>query len=120
MIAERAPSIEGAQGVMLAASADASSGDAARLVSQWEALAAPAMVFSGYIPPGSPAERLTASRRARYLRWNVHPRISDCADLVRQTRARTVMPAFGESRHLPAWQKAFASANVVLQGPVAL
>lgn len=120
MIAEQAPSIDGVEGVMLAASADASSGEAARLVSQWEALAGPAVVFSGYVPPGTPAERLTASGRARYLRWNVHPRIADCAHLVRQTQARTVMPAFGESRHLAAWAKAFDPAKVVLQGPVEL
>jgi Cft2 family RNA processing exonuclease len=119
-IAKNAPPIEGPEGVMLAAVGDASSGEAARLVSQWEGAPDPAIVFTGYVPPGTPAERLTKSGRARYLRWNVHPRFSDCVDLVRQTGARTVLPAFGESRHLAAWQKAFNPANVVLQGPVAL
>jgi hypothetical protein len=119
-IADEAPAIDGPEGVMLAARADASEGDAASLVSQWEGEPGPAIVFTGYVPPGTAAERLTRSGRARYARWNVHPRLSDCVDLVRHTRARTVLPAFGDSRHLCAWEKAFAPAKVVLHGSVAL
>jgi hypothetical protein len=105
---------------MLAAIADATSGEAARLVKQWENESAPAIVFTGYLPPGTPAERLTKSGRARYVRWNVHPRLADNAALARATGARTVLPAFGEARHLDAWQAAFAPSRVALQGPVPL
>jgi hypothetical protein len=46
--------------------------------------------------------------------------MSDNARLVRESGARTVLPAFGEARHLGAWQAAFAPARVVLDGSVAL
>jgi hypothetical protein len=119
-IAREASSIETAAGVMLCGRGDADGGEAARLVSLWESAPFPEIVFTGYIPPGTPAERLTRSRRARYMRWNVHPRLRDSSDLVRQTGARTVLPAFGDSRHVGAWQQAFAPAKVGLEGPVAL
>jgi hypothetical protein len=115
-----APEIKGAKGVMAAVSGDAMSGAARQLVAEWENQATPAIVFTGYRPPGSPSERLTQSGRARFLRWNVHPRVSDNARLVRETGAKTVLPAFGDARHLGAWQTAFAPACVVLEGPVAL
>lgn len=118
-LAENAPPIKGAEGIMLAASADGTSGDAAGLLEAWEA-AGPDIVFTGYVPPGTPAERLTASRRARYVRWPVHPRLSDNARLVRDTGARTVLPAFGDARHAGGWEDAFSPARVVLTGPVAL
>jgi hypothetical protein len=67
-----------------------------------------------------PAERLTQSRRARYVRWNVHPRLSDCINLVRRTGAQTVLPAFRDARHLGAWGSAFEPASVELKGPMTL
>ena len=115
-----APAIDGAKGVMVAVSGDAMSGAARRLVTEWESAETPAIVFTGYRPRGTPSERLTHSGRARILRWNVHPRVSDNARLVRETGAKTVLPAFGDARHLRAWQAAFAPARVVLDGSVAL
>lgn len=119
-IAADAPPIAGARGVMLANRADGMSGDAAQLIELWEHQPGPAIVFTGYLPPGTPAQRLTASGRAQYLRWNVHPRLSDNVALARSIAAQTVVPAFGDARHLPAWQSAFAPARVALKGPVAL
>jgi glyoxylase-like metal-dependent hydrolase (beta-lactamase superfamily II) len=104
------------EGVTLAGAADAASGTAAALVGAWRHAAAPAIVFTGYLPPGTPAEHLTRSGRAQYLRWNVHPRLSDNRALVRDTGAELVLPAFGDARHGDAWQRAFAPARVVLQG----
>ncbi|HYC44158.1 MAG TPA: MBL fold metallo-hydrolase [Burkholderiales bacterium] len=118
-IARDAPDIATAEGVMLAGAADAASGSAADLVARWEKDDAPAIVFTGYLPAGTPAERLTRSRRASYLRWNVHPRLSDNARLVRETRARTVLPAFGDARYRDAWRAAFAPARVVVEDTVA-
>lgn len=115
-----APAIDGARGVMVSVSGDAMSGTARRLVAEWENQDSPAIVFTGYRPPGSPSDRLTQSGRASALRWNVHPRVSDNARLVRETGAKTVLPAFGDARHLGAWQAAFAPAHVVLQGSAAL
>ena len=119
-IAFEAPRIERAEGVMLACIADATSGDAARLVDAWENEASPDIVFTGYLPPGTPAERLTRSGRARYLRWNVHPRLSDNVTLVRACAAHTVVPAFADASHVAAWQFAFAPARVAVDGTVAL
>jgi len=119
-LARECAQIADAQGVMLAAAPDADSGVAGDLVSKWESAALPAIVFTGYLPPGTPAQRLTQSGRAQYKRWNVHPRISDNAALVRATGAKRVLPAFGEARHLPAWQAAFAPAQVIVEGSVPL
>lgn len=119
-IAADAPAISTPQGVMLASRADGVSGESARLIAEWEHRPGPAIVFTGYLPPGTAAERLTRSGRAQYLRWNVHPRLSDNAALVRRTGAKTVVPAFGDARHLPSWQRSFAPAQVVLHGAIPL
>lgn len=119
-LAANAPTISGPQGVMLAGRADGTSGEAAHLISQWALRADPAIVFTGYLPPGTPAEQLTRSGRAQYRRWNVHPRLSDNAALVKAVAAQTVVPAFGHAQYLPDWQRAFAPARIVLTGPVAL
>jgi Cft2 family RNA processing exonuclease len=119
-LAASAPPIDGPRGVILASRADGTGGEAARLIEQWEKLREPAIVFTGYLPPGTPAERLTRSGRARYLRWNVHARLSDNAALVREVGARAVLPAFGEAKHLPVWQQAFAPARVATSDTVAL
>jgi Cft2 family RNA processing exonuclease len=119
-IAKLSPAIEGPEGIMIAAAADGTSGAAAEAIERWEGNSAPQIVFTGYLPPGTPAERLTRSGRARYLRWNVHPRLADNARLVADVRARAVLPAFGDAHHLPAWQTAFAPARVALKGPVTL
>jgi Cft2 family RNA processing exonuclease len=119
-LTRESPPIKSAAGVMLAGAADANGGESARLVAQWEALSTPRIVFTGYLPPGTAAERLTQSGRAQYKRWNVHPRLSDNARLVRETHARTVLPAFGDARHEIEWSPAFAPARIVMQGSVTL
>jgi hypothetical protein len=119
-IAREAPPITGPRGLLLAGRADAAEGEAAELVARWERESAPDIIFSGYFPPGTPAQRLVDSGRARYIRWNVHPRLGDNASLVREVAARTVVPAFGDARHLDAWRTAFAPARVVLEREVAL
>lgn len=119
-IARDAPPISGPQGILLTGRADASDGEAAGLALRWEREAGPEIVFSGYFPPGSPAQRLVDSGRARYLRWNAHPRLGDNAALARSVRARTIVPAFGDARHLEAWRAAFAPARVVIEREIAL
>lgn len=119
-IAEAAPASGEPGGITLASRADGTAGDAAELLARWENCETPAIVFTGYLPPGTPAERLTRSGRARYLRWNVHPRLSDNAALAKAVGARCVLPAFGDAKYLAAWQRAFAPARVVTTGPVEL
>ncbi len=119
-LAADAPRIEGRRGVMLASRADATGGEAARLAELWEIEPEPAIVFTGYIPPGTPAARLTQRGRARHLRWNVHPRLTENIALARAVGAQTVVPAFGDAKHLLLWQQAFAPARVAIAEPVPL
>ena len=112
--------IETARGVMLAASADGTSGATKQLLEQWAHLAEPAVVFTGYRAPDTPADRLIKSGRAQFLRWNVHPRLSDAAALVRGVKAKIVIPAFCDRSQLPALAQALAPAQVTMDGPVRL
>jgi hypothetical protein len=116
-IAADAPAISG-RGVMLAATADGTAGTAAHLIENYEGASSPDIVFTGYLPPGTPAERLTKSGRGGYIRWNVHPRLSDNAALVRSTGAQIVMPAFGEAAGPMA--QAFAPAQLVAASMIVL
>ena len=87
-LAVTAKPIETARGMMLAASADGTSGATKQLLEQWAHNAEPAIVFTGYRAPDTPADRLIKSGRAQFLRWNVHPRFSDVVALVRHIRRR--------------------------------
>jgi hypothetical protein len=89
-------------------------------VQQWEHRTAPGIVFSGYIPPGTTADRLVKSGRAKFLRWNVHPRLSDTIALVRATGAATVIPAFCDRKFLSALQAALTPANVTMDAVITL
>ncbi|MGH8616202.1 MAG: MBL fold metallo-hydrolase [Burkholderiales bacterium] len=118
-LANDCPAIDAPDRVMLAGIADGTAGASALLLERWRWDAVPAFVFTGYLPPGTPAQTLTDSGRARYLRWNVHPRLADNVQLVRDTGARTIVPAFGDaSRYRAAWKTAFAPARVHLEDPL--
>ncbi|MNC85004.1 hypothetical protein D3C83_05750 [compost metagenome] len=60
------------------------------------------------------------SGRASAIRWNAHPRLADNTALASSVKAQTVVPAFGDARHLEAWRKAFAPARVVIEREIAL
>ena len=119
-IAREAPPIAAARGLMFTGPGDAEGGAAGELVARWEPDREPEIVFSGYVAPATPAQRLTDSGRARSMRWNTHPRLTDNAALVRAVMPRTVVPAFAEARHLDAWRAAFAPARVTLERSVEL
>jgi Cft2 family RNA processing exonuclease len=110
--------IDGARGVMLAASADGASGATARLLPEFERSRDVAILFTGYINPNSPAERLTQNGRAQRMRWNVHPRLSDTVALARTVRAQTVIPAFCDRTQLAALAAALAPARVTMDAVV--
>lgn len=119
-LAAIAKPIDGPRGVMLAASADGTSGATARLIPQFENMPAVTILFTGYINPTTPAERLTESGRAETIRWNVHPRLSDTVALVRATQAETVIPAFCDNAKLPVLTAALAPARVTMDKFVTL
>ena len=54
-------------GATFATPATCDGGAAAKLIEQWENAPRPAIVFTGYIPPGTPADRLVKSGRAKFL-----------------------------------------------------
>jgi Cft2 family RNA processing exonuclease len=110
--------IDGAQGIMLAASADGASGATAKLLGQCEDKAEVTILFTGYVNPNTPAERLAKNGRAQTLRWNVHPRLADTVETVKLVQARTVIPAFCDRAQLPALTSALAPARVTMDGPV--
>ncbi len=110
--------IDGARGVMLATSADLTSGTSAKLLPLVEDRAEVTILFTGRINPGTPAERLAKSGRAKTMRWNVHPRLSDAVDLAASLGAKTVIPAFCDRAQLPALTSALAPARVTMEGPI--
>jgi Cft2 family RNA processing exonuclease len=111
--------IEGARGVMLAASADGASGATAKLLPEFETTSEVTILFTGYINPDTPAERLTKGGRAQTMRWNVHPRLADTVALVQSAQAKTVIPAFCDRSYLPVLASALAPARVSMDGPIA-
>jgi len=117
-LAEVTRPIDGARGVMLAASADGTSGAAAQLLPQFERSPEVAILFTGYINPNTPAERLVQNGRAARMRWNVHPRLSDTVALARTVRARTIIPAFCDRTQLDALAVALAPARVTMDAVV--
>ena len=107
-------------GIMLAASADGASGATAKLLPQFEHVPDVTILFTGYVNPNTPAERLIKSGRAKTMRWNVHPRLGDTVTLVRDVQARTVIPAFCDRSQLRALAEALAPVRVTMDGPIAL
>jgi Cft2 family RNA processing exonuclease len=110
--------IEGAHGVMLAASADFASGAGAKLLPQVEHRPEVTILFTGRINPNTPAERLAKTGRAQTMRWNVHPRLDDTVELAKSVKAKTVIPAFCDRAQLPALAAALAPAHVTMDGPI--
>jgi Cft2 family RNA processing exonuclease len=106
--------IDGARGVMIAGSADGTSGATKNLLAEWEHKPEPAIVFTGYVNPTTPSERLVKSGRAHAMRWNVHPLLSDTVALVRATKAKTVIPAFCDHTQLAALGAALKPARVTM------
>lgn len=119
-IAVAAKPIEEPRGIMLAASADGTSGATKNLLERWAHDAEPAIVFTGYRAPDTPADRLIKNGRAQFLRWNVHPRLYDVIALAEAIRPRTIIPAFCDRAQLPGLASALAPARVTMDSPVAL
>jgi hypothetical protein len=108
------------QGVMFAASADGSAGATAKLLAEWEHHPEPAIVFTGYVTPATPAERLVKSGRATFARWNVHPRLADAVALARSLEAKTVIPAFCDRAQLAGLAAALDPSRVTMDETQAL
>lgn len=112
--------IDGMRGIMLAGSADGTSGTSKQLLEACEHEPEPTIIFTGYRAPGTPADRLIKTGRARSMRWNVHPRLSDTLALVEAVQAKTVIPAFCDKVQVADLAAALALARVTIEGPVRL
>jgi hypothetical protein len=113
-LARGAPALSDAPGIRLAGSADGSTGDSAALLERHAGRPQVAIVFTGYLPLGSPARALTERGRAHYLRWNVHPRRRDIVALARQAGTRHLLPAFGEHAQMTRLRAELAPVELVL------
>ena len=107
-------------GVMVAHGGSGDTGVAGKLIARWREQNAPAIVFTGYIAPGTTGRRIVDAGRARFQRWNVHPTFADNVRLIEAAAPRRVIPAFGDSRFYPAWRERFTSCEVVTDKVVAL
>lgn len=58
-------------------------------------------VFSSHVPLTSPAHAALAEGRARWMGWNVHPRLSDLIALRAATGADRIIPAFIDLAQAP-------------------
>jgi len=76
------------------------------------------ILLTGYVAPKTPADDVMTSGRGESMRWNIHPRLSDNAAFVKALGARAVMPAFGDRKAEPAWERAFAPARVIIDGAI--
>jgi Cft2 family RNA processing exonuclease len=101
-------------GVMIAAKADASGGLAAELVAAWSSRDDVQIVFTGHLSKGTPAASLVGTGRARFIRWNVHPRLRDIKALLAAVEPERAMPAFLPSQDLAELAAALPDIPLVL------
>ncbi|MGP9820588.1 MBL fold metallo-hydrolase [Salinarimonas sp. NSM] len=120
----QAPLVEGSalDGVMIAAGPNAESGVAAALFARAVRAGAGAMetIFTGHVAQGTPVADAVAQGRARFVRWNVHPRLSDLRALCAAARPEMLMPAFLPAEALPALARALEGASPglrIVEGP---
>lgn len=85
-----------ARGVMIAAKPNAQGGVAARLAERFAASGEARIVFTGHLAAGTPAQALVQAGKAEFVRWNVHPRLTELATLMESVRPQIAMPAFVE------------------------
>jgi Cft2 family RNA processing exonuclease len=97
---------------ILAAEASADDGVAAKLLGRGGNAARLRTMFTGHLPEASRGAQMVARGAASLRRWNAHPTLKQNVDLAASVGAATVVPAFGDSSHLPAWRSAFAPSAV--------
>lgn len=98
----------GPRGVVIAANVMADAGASARLLPGWLDRRDGTIVLSGYVPDDTPVGRVRGMGRAAVAGWNVHPRISDNARLLRVLGARTAISAFNGRVPCCDWETALA------------
>lgn len=82
--------------VVIATEANAETGLAAKLLASNRERqdACLKFVFTGYVPPNTPASSMLQRGTALWLPWNVHPRMTDNLNMLAETATHHVIPAF--------------------------
>lgn len=83
--------------VIVAVGAVAESGLPATLLEQGKFQ----LIFSSHLPCSSPAHVAVSAGRARWMPWNVHPRLCDLLAMAEHCEARQVIPAFTDLAKAP-------------------
>ena len=100
---QRARPLDGAsepQGIMIAAKPNADADVARELVERFRDDPGVDILFTGHRAKGTLSRALVDEGRARFVRWNVHPRLTAIRALVRSVRPTIAIPAFVEAEGL--------------------
>jgi Cft2 family RNA processing exonuclease len=108
------------RGAMVAHGGSGDIGVPKALIARWGDASEPMIVFTGHLAAGTTGRRLVDNGRAKFQRWNVHPRLSDNLRLVETVNPKRVIPAFGEARHLALWRERVAPRELVTATPIEL
>ena len=101
------------RGVMLAHGGSGDIGVPKALIARWREAAEPMIVFTGHVAAGTTGRALLDGGRAKFQRWNVHPRLTDNLRLIETVDPKRVIPAFGEPRYLDVWRTHLGAREVV-------
>jgi glyoxylase-like metal-dependent hydrolase (beta-lactamase superfamily II) len=112
------PAQRGRDTIVICADANCTSGLSAEILAERGADAR--FVFTGHVPPGTPAADLLARGQARWSRWNVHPRRRDLLRLIEETGARQVAFAFVERERVQSAADAILPVEAIWSGTVQL
>lgn len=101
--------------VIIAGTADAAGGSAAGLAARIAADGAGRIVFTGHLAAETPARTLTDEGKARFSRWNVHPRLACVRALLAAVRPEISMAAFLEADAVERLARTLSAENFVFQ-----
>ena len=82
------------EGVMIAAGPNAERGVAKVIAERMIAARQGQIIFTGHIAGGQPSEAMIRGGTARFLRWNVHPRLSEQRLLLEAVAPQQALAAF--------------------------
>jgi hypothetical protein len=105
---------------MVAHGGSGDTGVAGALIKRWQDAPGPTILFTGHLAAGTTGRKLVDSGRARFQRWNVHPRLPDNLRLIETINPRRIVPAFGDAKYLPVWRAAVGQRELVSTPTIAL
>lgn len=103
-------------GVMIAAKPGLASGLARDLALKWRSDPGVGIVLTGHVGAGTLASEFVAERSAGFVRWNVHPPMSDLRRIMTAIDAAEAMPAFLDRTKLPDFYAALPRMRLSTSG----